>query len=496
MEISGLSVALSEKGTIVVYAPPAIESAGQVADATEEFVWGTASIVKILANIGQSDSLMERFAGWHESVWGGLIDSESPRDFPMLAIIYIDDYDILQINDGLPRRAILRLLSESHKYALEVCNTLMPKPEGTYIVTGGLGDFGLETCNFLIEIGARNVMIVSRRGLPPRNYQSILAADNAKLDSVISRVRAFEAQGATVHALTLDISLPDAADLLLKAIRALNIPPVLGVVHAAGVLEASSLVETTRDSVARVLAPKVNGALALHNAFPPGSLDFFMMYSSIGQLVGTVGQAAYGSSNAFLDALATYRRARGDNTVAFQFTAVRGLGMATSTSLLMTELRSKGITDITAGEAFRTWEHLGRYDVESAVVTRCLPLLEGDPAAISLLGDIVVRRPRIKLKGLETAANSTATVTTNNDTIKDETVPAHPLEREKWVDKRVCECVARVLMMDDVGDISSQTRLSDQSAPYFNVEPPYTKTPCPLVFITTEQIIKDQNCLI
>ncbi|EHK46840.1 6-methylsalicylic acid synthase [Trichoderma atroviride IMI 206040] len=487
VELSDLSAALSEKGTIVVYAPPAIESAAQVADATEEFIWQTASIVKALANIGQSVlakffvltnrvfsgesvtslahgalyGLARIIASEHPDIWGGLIDSESSSDFPMLAIRYVDDYDILRINDGLPRRAIMRRLLESQKHAPGIANTLMPKPEGTYIVTGGLGDFGLETCNFLIEKGARNVVIVSRRGLPLPNYQSILAADDAKLDAVINRIRAFEAQGATIHTLALDITLPDAADLLLKAIRALNIPPVLGVVHAAGVLEDSSLVETTRDSFARVLAPKVNGALALHSAFPPGSLDFFIMYSSIGQLVGTVGQASYGSSNAFLDALATHRRAQGDNTVAFQFTAVRGLGMATGTSLLMTELRSKGITDITAGEAFRAWEHLGRYDVESAVVTRCLPLLEGEPAAIPLLEDIVVRRPRIKLKGLETAANSMATVTTNNDTIDDGTVPAHPLDREKWVDKRVRECVARVLMMDDIDDIGLQTRLSD-----------------------------------
>ncbi|PON26662.1 hypothetical protein TGAM01_v204672 [Trichoderma gamsii] len=181
---------------------------------------------------------------------------------------------------------------------------------------------------------------------------SILAADEAKLEAVISRVQTFEAQGAALHTLVLDISLPDAAERLLKAIRVLNVPPVLGVIHAAGILEVSSLVETTRDSFARFLAPKVNGALALHKAFPPRSLDFFIMYSSIRQLVGTVGQASYGSSNASLNALATYRRARGDNTVAIQFTAVRGLGMATSTSFLMTELRSKGITDITAGEAF------------------------------------------------------------------------------------------------------------------------------------------------
>ncbi|KAL7953124.1 hypothetical protein V8C34DRAFT_297787 [Trichoderma compactum] len=203
------------------------------------------------------------------------------------------------------------------------------------------------------------------------------------------------------------------------------------------------------------------------------------MFSSIGQLVGTVGQASYGSSNAFLDATATYRHAQGDNAVALQFTAHRGLGMATSINLLMTELRNKGITDITADEAFRAWEHLSRYDIEGAVVTRCLPLLEGEPTAVPLLEEVVVRRPRMNVKGLRTTVTgktATAAATTNDDD-KGETMPTDPQEREKWVDVRVRECIARVLMMDDIEDIGPRMPLLD-----INMEPSHSKTPCPLVF--------------
>ncbi|KAL6818844.1 6-methylsalicylic acid synthase MsaS [Trichoderma sp. SZMC 28013] len=492
-DLRKFTAALNQKGSIVVYAPPAIESAIHVADATEEFIWETTTLVQILVNLGPSmmaklfvltnrvftgDSatglahgalygLARIIASEHPDFWGGLIDNGSPNTFPMLAVKYVDEYDILRVDDGLPRRAIMRPLLESQKYQPGVAKTLLPKPEGTYIVTGGLGDFGIETCGFLVEKGARNLVILSRRSLPPRNYWSVLAASDPKLAAVIERVKAFEAQGATIHSLALDITLPDASELLLEAIKSLNVPPVLGVVHAAGVLEASTLVETTRDSFARVLAPKVSGALALHNAFPPGSLDFFVMFSSIGQLVGTVGQASYGSSNAFLDAMATYRRAQGDNAVAFQFTALRGLGMATSTDLLMTELRSKGITDITADEAFRAWEHLGRYDIEGAVVTRCLPLLEGEPAAIPLLEEVVVRRPRMNVKGLSTTVTGKTATTTaaaaggTDDDDKGEAMPTDPQEREKWVDVRVRECIARVLMMDDIDDIGPRTPLLD-----------------------------------
>ncbi|MBW1279502.1 KR domain-containing protein, partial [Escherichia coli] len=87
-------------------------------------------------------------------------------------------------------------------------------------------------------------------------------------------------------------------------------------------------------------------------AFPPGTVDCFVLYSSIGELVGTSGQSSYASGNSFLDILATHRKNQGDNAIAFQWTAWRGLAMATATDFLTLELQSKGITDITRDEGF------------------------------------------------------------------------------------------------------------------------------------------------
>jgi 6-methylsalicylic acid synthase len=256
----------------------------------------------------------------------------------------------------------------------------------------------------------------------------------------------------------LDISLPDASTHLLRALDTMQLPRVLGVVHCAGVLEDSLVLETSRDSFRRVMAPKVKGALTLHEAFPPGSVDFFVLYSSIGQLVGTAGQASYGAGNAFLDAMAFHRRAQGDNTVAMQFTAWRGSGMATSTDFLTVELESKGITDISSDEAFRAWEHLSKFDIGSAVVTRCLAIDEGSPVAVPILEDIVVRRPRAQVNG---HSQEEKAKTSRSVSATDNARPTDPDGLRQWLEVSIRQCIAAVLMMPDIAEIDGGTMVND-----------------------------------
>lgn len=89
------------------------------------------------------------------------------------------------------------------------------------------------------------------------------------MKGVIDQIHAFERLGATIHALAVDVSHPSASSTLLAALDRLSLPPVRGVVHAAGVLGGSLLLETRRAAHATVFAPKIAGALALHAAFPP-----------------------------------------------------------------------------------------------------------------------------------------------------------------------------------------------------------------------------------
>ncbi|KAF2685876.1 hypothetical protein K458DRAFT_300205 [Lentithecium fluviatile CBS 122367] len=466
-----MSALLGDKGSAVVYCPGPVQSLESVASSAHRFICEVAATMKFIVEnslptnffiitdkIYAADSatalaqgplygLARVIASEHSDIWGGLIDKEGPH-FPTTPFKYVQEQDIIRFVDGVPRIARLRPFSADQRLPSSSSLTLLPKPEGTYVITGGLGALGLETCHFLIEKGARRIVIVSRRDLPPRSqWQS--ASD--KLAPVLSSLQTMEKLGASIHVVSLDIGAEDAHEQLLNALDRLSLPPVLGVIHASGVLEDSLLIETTSESFARVLSPKVSGAITLHKAFPPASLDFFVLFSSIGGLVGTSGQSSYASGNAFLDILAAHRRKQGDNAIAFQWTAWRGLGMATSTDFLTLELQSKGITDIKRDEAFSAWEHMSRYDVDHAVVTRSLAIGEGEQVPCALLEEIVVRHPRAQ------ASSALAVESKSDDSVR----PTKTPELKTWLDVKIRECIAFVMKICDIEEIDPRIPLSD-----------------------------------
>ncbi|KAI2604431.1 acyl transferase domain-containing protein [Hypoxylon fragiforme] len=468
-----ISAMLNAMESAVVYCPEAVQPSDDIARASRKFIWEVASAVKFIAQNklpvkffimtdrvfaaedatalaqGALYGLARIVASEHPDIWGGLIDNEGPQ-FPILPFKYVQEQDIIRFEDGVPRIARLRPFSANQRHPASSTKTLLPKPEGTYVVTGGLGVLGLETCDFLIAKGARRIVILSRRALPRRSQW---ANASESIAPILARIQAMENHGASVHVVSLDVGAKNAHELLLDALDRLSLPPVLGVVHASGVLEDSLLVDTTEDSFARVLSPKISGALALHKAFPPGTLDFFVFYSSIGQLVGTSGQSSYGSGNAFLDTLAAHRRSLGCNAVAFQWTAWRSMGMGTSAFLTL-ELQSKGITDITCEEAFSAWEHLSKYDVEQAVVTRTLAYDEGESAPCPLMEEITVRRPRERDSSSSGAPAEGA---------KGESAdrPTDTAELKKWLDIKIRESLASILKIGDIEDIDPRVALSD-----------------------------------
>jgi 6-methylsalicylic acid synthase len=128
------------------------------------------------------------------------------------------------------------------------------------------------------------------------------------------------------------------------------------------------------ESLSAVLRPKVEGALTLHQMFPPGSVDFMVFFSSCGQLLGLTGQASYASGNAFLDGLARMRRRDGHaDAMSLAWTSWRGLGMSVSSQVIDLELAARGAADITSSEAFDCWDFAVRHGSAHYVVLRVLP---------------------------------------------------------------------------------------------------------------------------
>jgi NADPH:quinone reductase-like Zn-dependent oxidoreductase len=169
------------------------------------------------------------------------------------------------------------------------------RDDATYLITGGLGALGVRTAEWLHVRGARHVVLTSRSAPTP---------------AVADRLARLELEGAVVRVIRGDVARLEHVEAVLDEI-ARTMPPLRGVVHAAGALADAVLAGQTRASLESVLAAKVAGAWNLHTRCAALPLDFFVLFSSIASVLGSAGQANYAAANAFLDALAVHRRASG-----------------------------------------------------------------------------------------------------------------------------------------------------------------------------------------
>lgn len=183
--------------------------------------------------------------------------------------------------------------------------------QASYLVTGGLGGFGLRTAQWLVEKGARHLILISRSGPASADAKAALAE--------------FAAQGVAVHAASCDVTDRAALMLLLDQCAAV-MPPLAGVVHAAAVIEDSLARNLTKSQLGRVLNPKIQGALNLHELTLDKSLDFFVLYSSITTLFGNPGQSSYVAGNLWLEALAANRRQQGLAATCVRWGAIDDVG--------------------------------------------------------------------------------------------------------------------------------------------------------------------------
>src|SRR5262249_42606406 len=148
---------------------------------------------------------------------------------------------------------------------------------------------------WLAASGARHLVLISRRPPGPEAYTA--------------RVE-LEEMGASVHARSVDVSDTDAVARLFADLRE-RMPPVRGVLHLAAVLDDAPHQQLARARLAKSLAPKAIGAWNLHLATRDLKLEFFVLFSSVSAVVANPGQGNYVAANAFLDALATWRRKEG-----------------------------------------------------------------------------------------------------------------------------------------------------------------------------------------
>ncbi|EXU62141.1 polyketide synthase, partial [Streptomyces sp. PRh5] len=245
-------------------------------------------------------------------LWGGVVDLPESLDERAVARLA----GVLSAGGGEDQVAVrgsgvfARRLVRSAETAGEEISW---RARGTVLVTGGTGGLGGQVARWLVRSGAEHLVLTSRRGLEAEGAAELKAE--------------LEGMGAEVTVAACDAADRDALAAVLDAVP--EHQPLTGVVHAAGVTIAASLLETELADAARVVSGKVAGAVNLDELLGDRELDAFVVFSSISGVWGGGSQGVYGSGNAFLDALVEQRRARGLAGTAVSWGPWAEGGMAT-----------------------------------------------------------------------------------------------------------------------------------------------------------------------
>lgn len=205
--------------------------------------------------------------------------------------------------------------------------------EKTYLITGGLGALGFLTAKWLIEHGAKHLVLTGRS--KPKG-------------DVAKEMEALNAQGIDIRAAQGDVTLLEDVQRIVADIDATD-APLGGIMHCAGVLADAVITQQSAEKFTTSFNPKVEGTLNLHNCTKDMNLDLFVCFSSVSAIFDGGGQANYAAANSFMDRLMASRRSQGLAGLSVNWGAWADVGMAAD----LADKRSASIESfITQEEAF------------------------------------------------------------------------------------------------------------------------------------------------
>jgi acyl transferase domain-containing protein len=244
------------------------------------------------------------------SMWGGLVDLDTAPAAEQAALLldeieHTNGEDQIAFRNG--QRHVVRLLPSQN---LTPPLPVSFRPDGSYLITGGLGTLGLLVARWMATQGARRLILMGRTQIPLRSTWQQLENDHPQ-KALVQAIQELERLGATVHLAAVDVADEEQLATFLAEYEREGWPPIRGVIHTAGVVQDELLLRMKTETFQRVLRPKVRGGWLLHRLLKDYPLDFFILFSSTGSVIASLGQGNYAAGNAFLDALAYHRRSLG-----------------------------------------------------------------------------------------------------------------------------------------------------------------------------------------
>ena len=210
------------------------------------------------------------------------------------------------------------------------------RPDGVYIVVGGLTGLGWECVQFLAKRGAGAIVIINRR--------------KAQGDILCEIERIGMDHGCQIIVKQADVTNMKSLKMTFESTdKTFPNKQLKGVYFGAGVLEDKILMNMSQDSFLKVAAPKIQGAWNMHLLTQTIPLDFFIMHSSVTAVFGTPGQCNYGAANAFQDSLAHKRRQAGLVGQSINWGPL-DLGMLLETPEVKVTLEEQGYTPLSVDD--------------------------------------------------------------------------------------------------------------------------------------------------
>lgn len=269
----------------------------------------------------------------HAGLYAGIVDVSDGMlgDEAFITELMKEDSNEVVLKGG--KRYVSKLLK--HKVFIKKDKEVLPaievKEDASYLVTGGTGALGMIYIDQLVNMGAKNLILMSRK---------------APKDEVKAKLDEFANEGVTVKLLFADVcdqkSIETGLQELLK-----EMPPVKGVIHAAGIINDKMIIDSDWADYEAVLSAKVFGLTNIYNALDKSQIDFFVMLSSITSIIGNMGQSNYAAANYYMNKLAEQMQKENINAYAMCWGPWQAGGMAVGSSAIDQNLDMMGLRAFT-----------------------------------------------------------------------------------------------------------------------------------------------------